>query len=120
MEIKPNFSTEMDVSEIDKLDTNIKDIVLFLRENGFETFESCEGGAGHCFPEPTVRFHGDEFEGIRAAYVCLSNKLPIHEVRRAFTINSNEIHTPFWEITFKRHDRYFHVSLDEETGKFQN
>jgi hypothetical protein len=33
----------------DNLDIKIKDIVIILRKYGFETFESCEGGDGHCF-----------------------------------------------------------------------
>ncbi len=29
-------------------------MVEVLRAAGVETFESCEGGAGHSYPEPTV------------------------------------------------------------------
>ena len=48
----------------DDLDDGIRDIVLLLREAGYKTFTSCEGGKGHPFPEPTVglRFKGDYFE----------------------------------------------------------
>ena len=31
---------------------------MILRENGVETVESCQGGAGHAFPEPTIKFSG--------------------------------------------------------------
>ena len=30
-----------------------------------ETFESCQGGAGHAYPEPTVRFFGEKAAGYR-------------------------------------------------------
>jgi hypothetical protein len=40
------------------LDPGIAPAVLVLRDAGVETFESCEGGEGHSYPEPTVRFHG--------------------------------------------------------------
>jgi hypothetical protein len=48
------------------LDRGIRTAVRTLFENGIETFESCEGGMGHAFYEPTVRFHGGPGEGFRA------------------------------------------------------
>jgi hypothetical protein len=47
---------------LNHLDSGIRDAVLLLRENGIETIESCQGGNGHAYPEPTVRFAG----GIKA------------------------------------------------------
>ncbi len=46
------------------LDDGIREIVQLLREAGYETFTSCEGGRGHPFREPTVglKFDGDYFE----------------------------------------------------------
>lgn len=58
MEIEP--TSEM------PLDSGIRDAVLVLRAAGIETFESCEGGEGHPFAEPTVRFHGSRSEGYKA------------------------------------------------------
>lgn len=46
-------------------------MVNVLTSAGIETFESCEGGAGHAYPEPTVRFHGHRAEGFRALAVAL-------------------------------------------------
>jgi len=45
------------------LDPGIQEAVLLLREAGYKTFTSCEGGRGHPFPEPTVgvTFKGDYF-----------------------------------------------------------
>ena len=40
------------------LDEGIREAVAVLVANGVETFESCEGGPGHAFPEPTIRFEG--------------------------------------------------------------
>ena len=87
--------------EEEKLDKGIRDFVLFLRENNFETFESCQGGIGHGFPEPTVRFFGNKHEGLRMAMICIKNDLPIDEVRRSFSIDEGELQTPFWEVTFR-------------------
>lgn len=42
------------------------DSVLVLREDGVETFESCQGGPGRSFLEPTIRFQGGQAEGFKA------------------------------------------------------
>lgn len=41
---------------IDNLDSGIKNLVIELNENGFETMTSCEGGENHCFPIATIGF----------------------------------------------------------------
>jgi hypothetical protein len=82
------------------LDAGIRDIVLTLIANGVETFESCEGGSGHSFPEPTVRFEGSSSEGLRAMAVALENRLPVSELRRAWGIIDGAIHGPWWVMTF--------------------
>jgi hypothetical protein len=47
----------------DMLDDGIRETVLLLRQAGYKTFTSCEGGRGHPFREPTVglRLAGDYF-----------------------------------------------------------
>jgi hypothetical protein len=82
------------------LDEGIKDIVLTLLANGVETFESCEGGRGHSFPEPTVRFEGDSSEGLRALSVALAHGLPVAELRRNWGVVDGLIHGPWWVMTF--------------------
>ena len=59
------------------LDVGIREIVETLIAHGVETFESCQGGEGHAFPEPTVRFEGDTSEGLRALSVALAYRLPV-------------------------------------------
>jgi hypothetical protein len=63
------------------LDEGIREIVVTLIANGVETFESCEGGASHAFPWPTVRFEGSHSEGLRALSVALENGLPVDSLR---------------------------------------
>ncbi|PYP87685.1 MAG: hypothetical protein DMG65_16575 [Candidatus Angelobacter sp. Gp1-AA117] len=82
------------------LDEGIRDIVLALIAGGVETFESCEGGSGHSFPEPTVRFEGAASEGLRAMSVALANGLPVFRLRRVWGIIDGAIHGPWWEMTF--------------------
>lgn len=82
------------------LDKKIKPIVLVLREHGIETIESCQGGNGHAFPEPTVRFRGGKGEGYRALSVALQCGLKVAELRRVWPILDMEPTGPWWEMTF--------------------
>lgn len=68
----------------DNVDPLILPAVKILNEYGFKTFESCQGGEGHCFPEPTVRFEGSEFDLLRAYEVCEFFGLHVSDVRRIF------------------------------------
>lgn len=82
------------------IDPGIRRVVEILFNAGVETFESCEGGPGHSFPEPTVRFHGDSAEGFRALAIALQNGLNVAELRRYYTVVRGEPHGPEWEMTF--------------------
>jgi len=82
------------------LDAGIRDIVVTLCLNGIETFESCEGGKGHSFPEPTVRFEGGASEGLRAMAIAIQNGLPVARLRRVWGIVDGALHGPWWEMTF--------------------
>jgi hypothetical protein len=74
--------------------------VIALIANGIETFESCEGGTGHSFPEPTVRFEGGPGEGLRAMAVALENGMPVFRLRRVWGMIEGALHGPWWEMTF--------------------
>ena len=87
------------------LDAGIRRYVLVLRSGGVETFESCEGGPGHSYPEPTVRFHGNTAAGFRALAVAMDNGLPVLALRRTYPINEGIPVGPWWELTFATTDR---------------
>src|ERR1700681_2359157 len=73
------------------LDPGIREYVARLRSNGIETFESCQGGPGHAFTEPTIRFYGTPEAGWRAVAVCLAYGLPIMALRRVwYVLDANE------------------------------
>ena len=86
------------------LDTGIRDYVLILRSEGVETFESCQGGDGHCFSEPTIRFHGEQHEGYRAFSIASQHGLPVYSLRRYYNVNGKELEGPWWEMTFRTMD----------------
>ena len=83
-----------------QFDPAIRKIVDALRASGIETFESCQGGAGHAFAEPTVRFHGGRDEGFRALACALQQGLPVNELRRYWQVVDGEPRGPYWEMTF--------------------
>ena len=85
-----------------KLDVGIKRAVDVLQANGVETFESCEGGPGHSYAEPTVRFYGNPGAGWRALAVCLDYGLPVSAVRRVWPVlDRNDPTGPYWEVVFR-------------------
>ena len=87
-----------------ELDAGIAEIVQVLRAGRVETFESCEGGSGHCFPEPTVRFHGDRSEGYRALAVAHRAGIRVGDLRRLWPVIDGELTGPYWEMTFRLED----------------
>lgn len=84
------------------IDSGILREVNILKEAGIETFESCQGGRGHAFPEPTVRFHGDRSVGFVALAAAMQEGLPTDQLRRVWPIVDGEPTGPCWELTFRR------------------
>lgn len=82
------------------LDAGVADFVHVLVDAGVETFESCQGGEGHAYPEPTIRFHGHRSEGLRALAVAIERGLPVHSLRRIWTVIDGEPTGPYWELVF--------------------
>jgi hypothetical protein len=82
------------------LDLGIRSAVETLRMAGIATFESCQGGQGHAYAEPTVRFHGGPEEGLRALSVAVKAGLPVLDLRKVWPVIDNEPTGPWWELVF--------------------
>lgn len=82
------------------IDAGIVRAVLALQAAGVETFESCQGGAGHAFLEPTIRFHGGHAEGLRALAAAIEANLQVAALRRVWSVIAGEPTGPTWELTF--------------------
>ncbi len=82
------------------LDAGIARFVRILAGNGVETYESCEGGPGHCSAEPFVKFSGEPGAGLHAVSVAMAFGLPWREVRRVWSRINGELSGPTWEMTF--------------------
>lgn len=82
------------------LDLGIKHYVAVLRSQGIETCQSCQGGPGHAYLEPTIDFYGDKAEGPRAVAAAFAYGLPVSELRRVWNLRDGELDGPIWQITF--------------------
>ena len=83
------------------LDEAIAPFVEALNAYGVETFESCQGGEGHAYAEPTIRFHGDRAEGLKALALAIKDGFPVSDLRRVWPIIDGEPTGPWWELTFR-------------------
>jgi hypothetical protein len=84
------------------LDRGVVAYVRCLQAAGVETFESCEGGEGHCYPEPTVPFHGGRHEGWKALTVVQEVGYRVLALRRIWPVKDGEPTGPYWEIVFRQ------------------
>ena len=87
------------------LDPGIRRYVLILRSQGIETFESCEGGEGHCSPDPFVKFHGTVWAGFRAFTIAMEYGLPVWRVQLFYDVVNGMLDGPYWQMLFSRKDR---------------
>ena len=87
------------------VDDGIRDAVRVLLDAGVETIESCQGGADHAFPEPTIRFNGNNVEGFRAFAAAVTRGLRVYSLRRVYAVVEGELSGPWWEIVFRCCDR---------------
>jgi len=85
------------------LDPGIRQAVLVLRSADVETFESCEGGAGHAFPDPTIKFHGGAWAGYRAFAVVMEYGLPVLRMQQVHGIPNGQLEGPWWEVSVSHH-----------------
>lgn len=87
------------------LDAGIREAVLILRSGGIETFESCEGGAGHACPEPMIRFHGNPFEGFKAYTIAKNHGLNVLTVSYEYSECDGWLEGPSWKMIFRNTTR---------------
>ena len=90
------MSTEPPQRRDGDIDRGIAVVVARLQAAGIETFESCEGGPGHAFHEPTVRFHGQPAAGFHALGVAMDHGWPVASLRRAWDYTDGELNGPYW------------------------
>lgn len=82
------------------LDPGIALYVEALVEGGIETYESCEGGQGHAYLEPTICFDGDKGAGFRALAIAFERGFPVQDLRKFWSVIDDEPVGPMWQMTF--------------------
>ena len=91
----------------DRLDCGISGVVEMLWGVDIDTYESCEGGEGHSYTRPAVRFRGSMADGFLALSRALELGLPVWELRRFWFVNeNNEPEGPDWELSFRNIPAY--------------
>jgi hypothetical protein len=84
------------------LDPGIRRAVQILVDAGIETFESYEGGQGHSYPGPAVRFRGGPDDGWVALGIRIALGLKPTDLKRVwYVLDRNDPTGPYWEITFR-------------------
>lgn len=82
------------------LDPKIASYVDALLKGGIETYESCQGGEGHAYLEPAIRFYGGKSDGFRALVIAFEQEFPVKDLRRFWSVIDGELVGPDWEMTF--------------------
>lgn len=84
----------------DQIDPGIRYMVRVFQAARIETFQSCQGGEGHSFPEPTIQFEGSSSVGFFAVHVALTHGFPFSDLRRVWKLIDGELEGPIWEMVF--------------------
>ena len=91
------------IDPVTPVDLGIVRAVKILLDAGISTYESCQGGEGHCYPEPTVRFEGHPATGWRALALLMTYDLPVKRFSRTWTFSYERVpEGPVWEVVFRR------------------
>ena len=84
------------------LDEGIRRWVNLLQSHDILTYESCEGGEGHSYAEPAIRFHGSYADGFKALAIAQEHGLPVKRLNRMWEVVDGEPTGPDWELVFWR------------------
>lgn len=84
------------------LDRGIRFAVRVLHAHGIETGQSCEGGKGHSYFEPTVEFRADAGDalGFEALSYLQMYELPVSAVSIHWHVYRGLPFEKLWRITF--------------------
>lgn len=104
--MKPQWRTKMwpEKSYL-SLDPGIRFAVRVLHADDIDTCQSCQGGKGHSYPEPSIDMvaGSDDAEGFAAVAALQRYGLPIRSVSLVWEIShSGTPYEKLWRITFVR------------------
>ncbi len=84
------------------LDSGIRFVVRVLHANGIDTQQSCQGGEGHCYLQPTVDVPGLPWDavGFRVLSCLAGYGLPVDALNYHWPVMHGIPYEAFWRITF--------------------
>jgi hypothetical protein len=84
------------------LDPGIRFAVRILHAHGFDTCQSCQGGKGHAYYEPTVEMAAasDDAEGFGALAALQAYGLPVAAIALTWPVKNGVPYEKNWRITF--------------------
>ena len=86
------------------LDPGIRFAVRVLHAAGFETCQSCQGGKGHAYDQPTVEMicGGDDSRGLGALDALNGYGLPVADIAIRWPVRHGLPYEKLWTITFTK------------------
>jgi hypothetical protein len=86
----------------DGIDEGIRFAVRVLHSRGIETCQSCQGGAGHAYPAPTVDMlaGSNDAAGFMALAYLHAFGLPVVSVSKCWSVSNGEPFEMLWRIEF--------------------
>jgi hypothetical protein len=86
------------------LDAGIRFAVRVLHAAGFDTCQSCQGGSGHPYHEPTVDMAagGHDSHGFGALAALNAYGLPVADLSLVWPIANGLPYEKLWRITFTK------------------
>ena len=86
----------------DRLDAGVRFAVKVLHAKGFETCQSCQGGDGHSYDQPTVDLNAaaDDAWGFAAMATLQDYGLQVRELSLLWNIRNGLPYEKLWRITF--------------------
>lgn len=101
-ETAPIRDKMMEESFYQALDVGIRFAVRVLHAAGFETCQSCQGGEGHAYDDPTIEIvaGGDDAVGFGALSALRGYGLPVSEIAIVWPVRNGLPYEKLWRITF--------------------
>lgn len=87
----------------DTLDEYVREPVYLLQQHGILTHQSCQGGPGHSYDEPTIDFAARPIpgEGFKALAVLIEFGYKVTSLLRVYDVENAEVVESYWRITFR-------------------
>lgn len=101
----PIYSVMWAPEEYEGIDAGVRFAVKVLHAAGIKTGQSCQGGAGHSYPEPTVDLMtdgADDALGFAALAALRAYGLPVSSAALMWNVVGSRPDGPLWRISFAR------------------